>query len=618
MRFKSLSPRLSSSKALQAILLTIFLLAFNTNSAKAWDIWLVTNQRRIIIIRDADSSSPTQINLLTHDIAPHSASGDFGDIGFSPDGVLYGISMGYGSGGDAALSAIDLNNGSLSTSPNHFSFEWGNALAFDVTTGRGYAGGGLESYSSYEHFKRLRYFDNNDPGTETTWHDMSEDYPSGGFAGDFAFANSKAYAIWGSQYWHWNGSAWELINEHYLLEITLDADKNFISYINLGQTEPLIGEGIWGLASDGQTLYATSPSALYRVDINGSTASYAKIMDYALNANETVNGATSIWTDLELDHTVSNSAPRLDTQITLTTTIYNQGPYDANEILAEITLPADYEYVSNNPSAGSYNSATGEWNLGNLAIGATEMLEITVIVRQTGTSESRGEIIYAEQGDPDSHTRSNYTVDDISDGLPDDDEDQVTITVSAIPMPAPTPVTNKTDADPTLLPDTGFPHGEVTRVDFGLSASKYTSTGLELVIPKLDLTMPIVGVPQTDTGWDVTWLGESAGYLAGSAFPTWAGNTVITGHVWDSFNRPGVFSQIKSLSYGDQVQIHAWGLTYTYEVRESKLVSAKNTDIILQSEEYDWITLLTCEFYNPFTGEYLFRRAMRAVLVDIE
>jgi len=168
MRFKSLSPRLSSSKALQAILLTIFLLAFNTNSAKAWDIWLVTNQRRIIIIRDADSSSPTQINLLTHDIAPHSASGDFGDIGFSPDGVLYGISMGYGSGGDAALSAIDLNNGSLSTSPNHFSFEWGNALAFDVTTGRGYAGGGLESYSPYEHFKRLRYFDSNDPGTETT------------------------------------------------------------------------------------------------------------------------------------------------------------------------------------------------------------------------------------------------------------------------------------------------------------------------------------------------------------------------------------------------------------------------------------------------------------------
>jgi len=129
--------------------------------------------------------------------------------------------------------------------------------------------------------------------------------------------------------------------------------------------------------------------------------------------------------------------------------------------------------------------------------------------------------------------------------------------------------------------------------------------------------MSIVGVPQTNSGWDVTWLGDSAGYLAGTAFPTWAGNTVITGHVWDSFNRPDVFSQIKSLKYGDQVQIHAWGLTYTYEVRESKLVTKKNVDSILQSEEYDWLTLLTCEFYNPFTGEYFFRRTVRAVLVDV-
>ena len=179
------------------------------------------------------------------------------------------------------------------------------------------------------------------------------------------------------------------------------------------------------------------------------------------------------------------------------------------------------------------------------------------------------------------------------------------------PVPTPEPA-------PELLPDTGFPHGEVTRVDFGLSAAKYTSTGLELVIPKLDLSIPIVGVPQTDSGWDVSWLNKSAGYLAGSAFPTWAGNTVLTGHVWDSFNRPGVFSQIKSLKYGDQVQIHAWGLIYTYEVRESKLVTSKNVNTVLQSEEYDWVTLVTCEFYNPFTGDYLFRRAVRAVLVSVK
>ncbi|HIE25377.1 MAG TPA: sortase [Anaerolineales bacterium] len=72
------------------------------------------------------------------------------------------------------------------------------------------------------------------------------------------------------------------------------------------------------------------------------------------------------------------------------------------------------------------------------------------------------------------------------------------------------------------------------------------------------------------------------------------------------------------MNYGGQVQIHAWGLTYTYEVRESKLVTTKNVGAVLQSSDYDWVTLVTCEFYNPFSGDYLFRRAVRAVLVGVE
>ncbi|MCP4142349.1 MAG: sortase [Chloroflexi bacterium] len=139
-----------------------------------------------------------------------------------------------------------------------------------------------------------------------------------------------------------------------------------------------------------------------------------------------------------------------------------------------------------------------------------------------------------------------------------------------------------------------------------------------LEIPSLNINIPIVGVPQSENSWDVTWLGNGAGYLAGSAFPTWAGNTVITGHVWDTYNQPGVFSELKTLTYGDQVQIQAWGLTHTYEVRESNLITSKNVDAVLQSEEYDWLTLVTCEFYNPFTEEYLFRRSVRAILVSVK
>ncbi len=175
-----------------------------------------------------------------------------------------------------------------------------------------------------------------------------------------------------------------------------------------------------------------------------------------------------------------------------------------------------------------------------------------------------------------------------------------------------------TTANASSLPATGFRHGEVTQLPNQPAAKAYTDTAMTLEIPKLGISMPIVGVAQSGSEWDVTWLGNSAGYLYGSAFPTWAGNTVITGHVWDAYNRPGAFAEIKTLKYGDQVQIQAWGQTYTYEVRESKLVTKKNTNVVFQSEQYDWLTLVTCEFYNPFNGEYLFRRAVRAVLVSVQ
>lgn len=181
-----------------------------------------------------------------------------------------------------------------------------------------------------------------------------------------------------------------------------------------------------------------------------------------------------------------------------------------------------------------------------------------------------------------------------------------------------TSITFTVIAAASSLPATGFRHGQVTSLPKQPAAKAYTATDMLLEIPKLGVSMPIVGVPQSENGWDVSWLGNSAGYLAGSAFPTWAGNTVITGHVWDAYNQPGLFAELKTLKHGDQIHIQAWGQTYSYEVRESNLVTTKNVNAAFQSEEYDWLTLITCEFYNPFSGEYLFRRAVRAVLVSVQ
>ena len=172
--------------------------------------------------------------------------------------------------------------------------------------------------------------------------------------------------------------------------------------------------------------------------------------------------------------------------------------------------------------------------------------------------------------------------------------------------------------DPSVLPATGFARGSITGLPEQPADKAFASTTMLLDIPSLNKEIAIVGVPQVGDSWDVTWLGDQAGYLEGTAFPTWAGNTVLTGHVWDAYNEPGPFAALKTLKYGNTFSILAWGQTYTYEVRESKLVRDHNLDAVMCAEDHDWVTLLTCEFYNPLTGEYLSRRMVRGVLVNIE
>jgi LPXTG-site transpeptidase (sortase) family protein len=168
-----------------------------------------------------------------------------------------------------------------------------------------------------------------------------------------------------------------------------------------------------------------------------------------------------------------------------------------------------------------------------------------------------------------------------------------------------------------LLPDTGFPQDKVTILSIQPADKAYTSTDLWLEIPNIGVKMSIVGVPATKDGWDVSWLDKNAGWLNGSAFPTWSGNSVLTGHVWDALNRPGPFIQLKTLKYGDQVKIHAFGMVYTYEITESSLITNANVKTAFKHEDKPVITLLTCESYQEVSNMYARRRMVRAMLVSV-
>ncbi len=170
---------------------------------------------------------------------------------------------------------------------------------------------------------------------------------------------------------------------------------------------------------------------------------------------------------------------------------------------------------------------------------------------------------------------------------------------------------------PSVLPNSGFAPHVVTALPKQPAEKAYTKTDIWLEIPKLGVKMPIVGVPLFEEDWDVSWLWEQAGWLEGTAFPGWAGNSGLAGHVTLPNGEEGPFAKLGSLTWGDQIIVHAYGIKYIYEVRVNSVVSPYNMTV-LKHEEDAWLTLITCKDYNEGNDTYSSRIAVRAVLVKSE
>ena len=166
------------------------------------------------------------------------------------------------------------------------------------------------------------------------------------------------------------------------------------------------------------------------------------------------------------------------------------------------------------------------------------------------------------------------------------------------------------------LPNTGFAPEQTTLLPQQPAADVYQDEGqLSLDIPKLGVSLPVVGIPRANDSWDISWLSGQAGYLEGTAFPSWQGNSVLTSHVYLADGSPGPFVHLSSLLWGDRILVHAYGSTYTYEVRTIKAVKPDDTSV-LAHRDGAWITLLTCQDYAPSAHVYLKRLAVSAVLIQ--
>ncbi len=576
-------------------LLALGFLAWSHAPVWALDVWLITSHNRILIIRTVERT-PVQTVFLRHDPVPDAYARDFGDVAFVGD-ELYGISMTLNR--PARFYHIDRGTGAITPIGPEFPFEWGNALEYNPRLRRMWVTGGLQSFSPYRLIPGFYAFDGTDPSSLRMWYDMRSDYPAGGFGGDFAFVGHDVlYAIWGQLVYE---RGWRY--KHYLLRFRVDEHGEAITYENLGQTEPRIGEGIWGLATDGATLYTTTPTALYRVDTSGSTASYTLLLRYDLEPGEEVNGATVRWVDASLT-VVGPATCQVGEECTLTWTLANDGPGSTGALEAQLTWPGDWAVTAASPTAGAFDPETGLWTVPDLAPGEQATLTLTWRPTRDGHVTVQGEIRIMASADIDSIPSIGPDQDDYADARPDDDEAAWSLTV--VPPPA-------------RLPETGFPMAGVALrpARAGLGRADDARAAWRVTIPRLGLQAAVWAAPRQGDSWDVAWLGSSLGWLQGTAWPGQVGNAVLTGHVWLAQGVPGPLAGLRALRYDDAVLVTAWDTMYEYRVRSRFAVAPDAVTTVLRAPtpRHAWLTLLTCDQYQPARRAYAQRWVVQAVLI---
>lgn len=144
-------------------------------------------------------------------------------------------------------------------------------------------------------------------------------------------------------------------------------------------------------------------------------------------ASITVVPATA---DLSITKTVSDATPNVGDQIEFVVSVTNSGPDVATNVSVIDFLPSGYSNLVSISNGGGVNASDFVlWENLTIGVGQTINLNFFATVEATGEYNNRAEIINSDQNDPNSSVEDDFSVDDLADGLPDDDEtDYVVVT----------------------------------------------------------------------------------------------------------------------------------------------------------------------------------------------
>lgn len=187
----------------------------------------------------------------------------------------------------------------------------------------------------------------------------------------------------------------------------LPAGLAYVSHVATGGTINTYSGGLWNI---GNINIGSSATLLINARVTAAgTVSQTPIVNTVTPAAGNESDPTTVGddlteqiivtsSDLVTEKTVSKSNPSEGETITYSIRVTNNGPSDATGVRLTDILPIGVTYVSNNQGA-DYNYGSGIWTIGNLANGATKVLDINVIINSGSAGKTIVNTTTAAKGD---------------------------------------------------------------------------------------------------------------------------------------------------------------------------------------------------------------------------